>query len=107
MLSSMAFAADHFLTIAGGYEPAGNQVSLEKNVIFFRKVLDRTGFADVPHAVYFANGAAKYRDVQYESIDSQVPRAHELMAKLFGTTKHQSLSYRKHTLTDLAGGLSR
>tara|TARA_R110002096_G_scaffold24760_25_gene78050 strand:+ start:2915 stop:4405 length:1491 start_codon:yes stop_codon:yes gene_type:complete len=102
-LSSTLWGTDHFLTIAGGYEPSGNQVSLEKNVVFYRNVLARAGFADSPHAVYFANGLSEHRDVQYEPSESQVPRAHELMAKLFGTTEHQSLSYRKHKLTSLAG----
>ncbi|HCQ39674.1 MAG TPA: hypothetical protein DIV39_11010, partial [Verrucomicrobiales bacterium] len=31
-------ARDHVLTIGGGYSPSGNQVSLERNVIFFEKL---------------------------------------------------------------------
>ena len=34
-----AEAKDYFLTIGGGYDPSGNQISLEKNVLFQQSVL--------------------------------------------------------------------
>ena len=37
-LSIPAGAKDHLLVIAGGHASANNQISLEKNVLFFRKV---------------------------------------------------------------------
>ena len=103
LLLAPAFAEDHFLTIAGGYESTGNQVSLEKNVIFFRHVLDKAGLADAKHDVYFANGAAKNRDLQFEPADADVSRSQELMARLFGSTKYQRLEYRKHQLDNITG----
>src|SRR6478672_7040107 len=57
-LTLPARAADHFLTIGGGYSPAGNQVSLERNVLFFRDVLGelyKPGPAPA-HEVFFADG---------------------------------------------------
>src|SRR6185312_11898504 len=33
-------ADDYFLTIGGGYNPSGNQASLEENVVFFQQVLN-------------------------------------------------------------------
>ncbi len=38
-LATTARARDYFLTIGGGYEPQGNQVSLERNVAFFSQIL--------------------------------------------------------------------
>ena len=40
-----ADARQYFLTIGGGYNPSGNQVSLEKNVLFFQRLLDEQGLA--------------------------------------------------------------
>lgn len=97
-----AVAGEHILTIAGGYNPSGNQVSLEKNVVFFRNVLERVGLGDVPHDVYFSNGESGQRDLQFSPGDDSVPRAQKLMAQIFGTTKYQGLEYRKHELEDVA-----
>src|SRR5688572_11559785 len=36
-------ADDHFLTIGGGSSPDNNQVSLEKNILYFRAVLAAAG----------------------------------------------------------------
>ena len=33
-------ADDHFLTIGGGYLPSGNQASLERNVLYFQRILE-------------------------------------------------------------------
>ncbi len=41
VLSTVSVQARNFvLTIGGGYSPSGNQVSLEKNVLLFNRVLD-------------------------------------------------------------------
>lgn len=101
-----AAAADHFLTIAGGNAPTSNQISLEKNVIFFRDLLKRANLGDAPHSIYFANGTDEFRDVQFEPADASPPPAQELMARLFGSTKYQTLAYRKHELGAVAGATS-
>src|SRR5687767_4255094 len=78
-----ARAADHFLTIGGGYAPSGNQVSLERNVLFFRQVLADLypEGPDAPrHEVFFSDGDAPGRDVQFEDPDWKVSEANVLLA---------------------------
>src|SRR5436305_9276441 len=60
-----ALAADHFLTIGGGDSPSYNQVSLEKNILFYQRLLGELEGPRVEHDIYFADGAAGSRDVQY------------------------------------------
>ena len=82
-MATPAVAEDHFLVIAGGQAAANNQISLEKNVLFFRKVLEDTAPA-APLAEYFSSGNAKIRSVQFESSEATVPDANIYMARLFG-----------------------
>lgn len=97
-----AVAADHFLVVAGGYRAASNQVSLEKNVRFFREVhMDVAPLSGL--SVYFANGDEDGRVVQFEAPDATVPKANELMARLFGSTRYLKLSYRSHELGRVNG----
>lgn len=106
LLCGPAAAKDYFLTIAGGYSPTGNQISLEKNVTFFRSVLERADLSEAPHDVFFANGDSGNRDLQFQPADAKIPKAQLLMAQIFGSTKYQTLEYRAHELEDLAGGMS-
>ena len=46
--AASAEPATHFFTIGGGYSPTGNQASLERNIIFFRKMLADLGMGDAP-----------------------------------------------------------
>ena len=39
LISVPVSAEDHLLTIGGGYSPSGNQASLERNVLFFQRLL--------------------------------------------------------------------
>ena len=64
-----AFAKDYFLTIGGGYNPTGNQVSLEKNVIFMQSVLAEQRPDHPPHDIFFADGDDAERDVHYRDPD--------------------------------------
>src|SRR5947207_9775951 len=59
LVCASANGADHFLTIGGGGSPHNNQLSLERNVVFFRRVLADCGLAAAPHEVYFACGAER------------------------------------------------
>lgn len=96
-------AKDHYLVVAGGSAAAKNQVSLEKNVLFFRKVLEDTApGADLTE--YFSSGNADIQSVQFESADGdEVPAANRYMARLFGSTRYLNLRYRRHTLGDVDG----
>jgi len=93
----------HILTIGGGYNATGNQVSLEKNVQYFRRVLEHHQLGDTPHHLLFADGNDPARDLQFDDPDTPTPRVHRLLASLLGSTKHQRHSYRSHQLSDVAG----
>ena len=86
----------HFLTIGGGYSPTGNQVSLEKNVFFFKRVLNQLGLDDAPHHVLFADGQVAERDLQYDDPAFKVPRVHRMVASLLGKTEGLAHQYRSN-----------
>ncbi len=94
------YAGDFFLTIGGGYAPSGNQVSLERNVILFQKLLREKRLDDRPHRVLFADGSDPAADVQV--IDSTaIPKVNQLMAEFFGSDRDLGLTYRNHQVQDV------
>ena len=103
LLASPASAKDHVLTIGGGYSPSGNQVSLERNIVFFRKLLAEQLPAGTPHDLYFADGDSPNPDLQFLPKDAKVPKANLLAAALFGSTKNLNLQYRNNELKDVRG----
>ena len=48
LFPALVRADDHFLTIGGGGSPQNNQVSLERNVVYFRQTLADCGLAAAP-----------------------------------------------------------
>jgi hypothetical protein len=90
-----AVARDVFLTVGGGYSPQGNQVSLERNVLFYQRFLAQECPGMPAHDVYFADGNNPSRDLQFSNIDA-VPDANWLMAELLGTQDSIDLEYRSH-----------
>ncbi|MEC9056067.1 MAG: hypothetical protein VX633_12205, partial [Verrucomicrobiota bacterium] len=92
------WARDHVLTIGGGYSPAGNQVSLERNVIFFEKLRAEKLAADTPHHLYFADGTSPLPDLQFRREGWEVPRANLLMGGLFGSQRGLANHYRNNEL---------
>jgi hypothetical protein len=101
-MTKSAIADDHFLVIAGGHAAANNQVSLEKNVIFFRKVIAETA-PEASLTEYFSSGNEDIRSVQFEEAGTTLPSANLYMARLFGTTDYLNLQYRRHELGDVDG----
>lgn len=100
-----AFGDDYFLTIGGGYSPSGNQVSLEKNVLYFQRVLGQCQLQDRSNTILFADGDAPGNDLQV--IDrSSVPEANRLMAEFFGSQSDLGLYYRNHEVPNVAGATS-
>lgn len=95
---SANFAEDHFLVIGGGYNPSGNQVSLEKNVRYFERLLEQDYSDEVGYDLFFADGSAGERDLQYIDPDKPLPAAHQILARVFRSTKHQTYRYRNHDL---------
>lgn len=98
-------ARDYVLTVGGGYSPAGNQVSLERNVLFFRKLLSEKypGEAKLPHDLYFADGDSPNPDLNYIPEDQKSPHANRLIAMIFGKEEHLGLHYRSNELENMNG----
>jgi len=107
LLTSPVVAEDYFLTIGGGYSPQGNQISLEKNVLWFRSILAETHGAEVRHDVFFADGKDPGRDLQFRDPGVKLPRANELLAQLYGKTRYLKDQYRDHQVDDLAGASTK
>lgn len=105
--ASRAVAEDHILTIGGGYSPTGNQVSLEKNVLYFRRMLEDLGLAAVHHDVFFADGDSPGRDLQFTDPEHNLPKANELLARLFEQTSELGYEYRSHQVAGLRGASTR
>ncbi|MAD79758.1 MAG: hypothetical protein QGG71_00325 [Pirellulaceae bacterium] len=106
-IDQMSLATDHFLTIGGGYSPTGNQISLEKNVQLYQKMLDETYPDKVAHDIYFSDGDDAGRDLQHHDPTVEIPRAQLLLARIFQQTKYQDLQYRSHEITGVRGGASK
>ena len=62
--TTSAVAKDYFLTIGGGYDVTGNQLSLEKNILFQQSVLAAQRPDKPPYEVWFADGNDPHPDVQ-------------------------------------------
>ncbi len=101
--SDKAHAKDWFLTIGGGYSPAGNQVSLEKNVIFFKRLLSEQYPKGAPHEIYFADGNSPFPDLQYDPKRDTVPEANRLMARFLGSEDYLGYEYRDNELKPVNG----
>ena len=96
--SSESHGETYILTIGGGYAPDGNQVSLEKNVQLFQRVLDAQAQPIHRHDILFADGSDQKKDLQV--IDpSALPKANRLMAEFFGSTRDLGLTYRNHAIS--------
>ena len=100
---SPAMAEDHFLTIGGGYSPSGNQVSLEKNVFFFRNVLRDIYGNEPAHQILFSDGKSPQRDLQFHDPEMALPRVNELLAEVLRQTKGLTYAYRDHHIKDVYG----
>ena len=103
---STAAARDYILTIGGGYSPSGNQVSLEKNVLFFGRVIESSLAEGYEHTIFFADGDDSRRDVQFIDSESPAPRIYALLARLFDETDHLFERYRDHAVENVAGSAS-
>ena len=90
--------SSHVLVLGGGYSPSGNQVSLESNVKYFRKIRNKIGLGKASMHTYFADGQEKGRDLQFYDPDFAVPQVNLILAELFGKTKGISNQYRSNQL---------
>ncbi|HEY2839911.1 MAG TPA: C13 family peptidase, partial [Pirellulales bacterium] len=106
LLASPLLAADHFLTIGGGYSPHGNQVSLEKNVLFFQTLLGKLNLTGSPHDIFFSDGDSPQRDLQFIDPAQAVPKINRLLAQLFGKEDDLDARFRTHQVPGIRGGSS-
>ena len=98
-------AKDHFLVIGGGYSPSGNQASLERNVLFWQRVLAEKEIAASSQSIFFADGDDPDEDLQVIDRKS-VPKANRWMAEFFGSQSDLGLSYRNHRIPNVIGKTS-
>lgn len=105
--SQVSFATDYFLTIGGGYNPSGNQASLEANVLFFQQILEEKHRGPRRHDVYFADGHDAAADLQV--LATKPPKeklpATEAIAALHRRRGAEQVEYRNHRVPDVAGPL--
>lgn len=92
----------HLLVMGGGSKPTSNQVSLEKNINYFYRVLDHLSLEDANRKVLFACGNdPAEKDLQYLDPASDDPQVMRLIDMLIGPGKGNIKKYRPH---DVGGG---
>src|SRR3954454_20151785 len=98
-------AKDYFVTIGGGYDVTGNQLSLERNVLFQQSVLAAKRPDHPPYEVWFADGSDPHPDVQCRDpkFESNCPLARRLLAELLGDADGMDLVYRTNEIPQLTG----
>ncbi len=91
--------SSHILVLGGGYSPSGNQISLESNVMYFRKIRQKIGLGRASMHTYFADGKDSGRDLQFYDPDFSIPKVNLVFAELFGKTKGIANQYRSNQLS--------
>jgi len=105
-LARRGSASDHFLVIGGGPGPAENQVSLEKNVLFFQRLLHDSEGPDAAADIFFADGTAGGRDVQFMPAQ-QPPMANVMLSRIFKPDEETFYQYRPHNIPGVRGPSTR
>ena len=100
------WAGNYFLTIGGGPTPFNNQISLEKNVQFFQRMLKEKAIAVEQHDILFADGNSLARDLQYLETPDR-PQLNENLALIFKETDHLHERYRNHEIENSTQAASR
>jgi hypothetical protein len=86
------------LIAGGGYSPSGNQISLESNVKYFRRVLEMLDLEKAETRTLFADGRDKGRDLQYADPAFRIPEMNGILAELVGSTRGLGHQYRSNEL---------
>ena len=100
--SQIGQAADYFFTLGGGYSPRGNQISIERNILYFQRFLKSECPNAARHDLFFSDGAIPTADLQFAD-PSSVPEANRLMAQFLGRTRYLDLQYRNHEVPKVRG----
>jgi len=108
-LVSPLAAKDHFLTIGGGYDPTGNQASLESNVLMFQRLLAAQRPDRPPHDLFFSDGNDPLRDLQYIDVEkeSRCSTAQRIMLEVFGRGASAGTCFRTHQVPEVIGPTER
>lgn len=97
-------ATDYFLTIGGGYNPSGNQASLEANVLFVQTILAEQPPRERVHEIFFADGTDSAADLQVlKSSNRALPPATEFLASLHRRGGGSAVEYRNHKVPNISG----
>ncbi len=96
-------ARDIILTVGGGPDPKGNQVSLEKNVQYLQRMLALRMPEVEEHAIFFSDGDDPGRDTQLIDPEQPVPRVNRLLAEVFRQTSGLDHRYRTHEVESVLG----
>jgi hypothetical protein len=99
--AATASAGTHVVTFGGG-PPSHNQISLERNVEYFRRVLDGVGLGTARHDVYFGDGGAR-NSVQSRLPDSDDQRLARALGMILMNNADADVRYEKVGLPGLAG----
>lgn len=104
-LAPPAAAKDYFLTIGGGYDTTGNQISLEKNILFQQSILAAQRPDNPLYKVWFADGNDPLPDVQCRDpkFEENSPVASRLLAEVLGDEDAMDLFYRTNEIPNLQG----
>lgn len=89
------------LTFGGG-PPSHNQISLERNVEYFRRVLEGVGLGKARHDVYFGDGGAG-KSVQYLMPEGDEQRLAKALGMIFFNNGDGDIRYDKVKLPGLVG----
>jgi hypothetical protein len=103
--SSTVIAKDYFLTIGGGYDVTGNQLSLEKNVLFQQSILAEKRPDNPPREIWFADGDDPHPDVQCRDpkFEENCPLAPRLLAEVLGDPDEMDFVYRNNEVKTAKG----
>ena len=99
-----ANAKDHVLVIGGGPTADHSEISIERNVGFFRETSSHLDFGTDNTTVLFASGSSRLPDVCLKHI---VPEANLVMGLLSDKTRGLDLTFRHHALPNVAGASTR
>ncbi len=99
-------ATDYFVTLGGGYNPGGNQASLEANVLFFQDVLREKHRGSRIDSVFFADGYDEQADLQIVSPSKVPPGPLSDLLKRLHFRGGPEVSYRNHEVHGIAGPLA-
>jgi hypothetical protein len=103
LFPAAAGAATSILTIGGGPSPTYNQISLEKNVLFFEHILATLGGQKWRNDIFFADGGSSFHTVQYEIPSTPADDFPDQLAYLIDPDANTHIRFQPVSLEHLQG----